>query len=444
MQSDLNTIAGNYIGTDATGTQALGNYIGVQVTGGSNTIGGSKPAARNVISASQDAGISLQFGSATVQGNYIGLDATGTVPLGNSYGIQASYTSNLLIGGSAAARNVISGNLNDGISLLYLYGPATIQGNYIGTDATGTIAIGNGTPGPFSTGYGIDVFSSNDVTIGGNAAGKRNVIAANQLGGIAVESTSSGTTITGNYIGTDSTGKVALGNQGAGVLLTGLITNTMIGGATAGLRNVIAANQIGIHVADGTSGTTIQGNYLGTDSTGKLPLGNTAQGILIDGGSTGTLVGAVTAGAGNVIAFNGDAGVAVAGAGSVGNSIRGNSVFGNLGLGIDLAADVGGPAVPALTRVVFGAVTRVIGTYTGAANTTILIDLYASPTADPTGFGEGKRYLGTISVTTDASGLASFDVSLAVFTKAGEMIAATATDTAGTTSPFSLAVKAAK
>src|SRR5262249_39726535 len=141
-----------------------------------------------------------------------------------------------------------------------------------------------------------------------------------------------------NRIGTDATGTAALGNQ-TGVQITNGSAVT-VGGATAAARNVISGNQQYGILLDraGTATSVIQGNWIGLDGNGAA-LGNGLDGVRIQGGARTNTVGGPAAGAGNVIAFNGGAGVAVTGTTSTGNSIRGNSIFSNAGLGIDLGAD---------------------------------------------------------------------------------------------------------
>ena len=119
----FNAVQGNYIGTDASGTDALGNRSGVVVASTSNTIGGTEPGARNVISGNTDEGVSMDavFGEGSsnmVQGNYIGTDATGSTAVANGSGIEISGMHENLIGGSQpGARNVISGNSFAGIEI---------------------------------------------------------------------------------------------------------------------------------------------------------------------------------------------------------------------------------------------------------------------------------------------------------------------------------------
>ncbi|MCA9061860.1 MAG: DUF4347 domain-containing protein, partial [Planctomycetaceae bacterium] len=186
-----NTISGNYIGTDVSGSSAAGNDgNGIYVVDSSgNLIGGTDPGAGNVIADSAWAGISFVATTTDsvpagnlIQGNLIGLDATGTVDLGNAhYGIDLHAGTNNIIGGNtAAARNVVGGNDWGNIRLLYetTFGN-TIQGNYLGTDITGTVAMGA------STGINIGDGAINNL-IGGSGPGEGNLISGNSNQGIYI------------------------------------------------------------------------------------------------------------------------------------------------------------------------------------------------------------------------------------------------------------------
>jgi hypothetical protein len=281
---------------------------------------------------------------------------------------------------------------------------------------------------------------------GHQATGAGNVISGNGLYGVRLIG-GSGNRVQGNLIGTDVTGTRALGNGTFGVTIESGLDN-LIGGATPGARNVISANGTGVAVL--VNQTSVQGNLIGTDVTGSAALGN-GIGVLITGSNN--TIGGTAAGEGNTIAFNTGAGVSVEGEGTggSGNRIRGNSIHSNGGLGIDLGGDGvtpndpvdtdSGPNnlqnFPVLSRALAGATTRLAGTLKAQPNTTFTLDFYASAVADPSGFGEGQRYLGSTVVTTDASSTARFDVVLAAPTVLGEVVAATATDPTGNTSEFS-------
>ena len=323
-----NTIQGNFIGTDALGTTGLGNQQdGVLDTGsGNNTIGGTTPAARNVISGNGLDG--LDIGNSPdnlIQGNFIGTDATGTVSLGNSQiGVHIVGSSDNTVGGTAAgARNIVSGNVSYGIVLQDSGTTRTIvQGNFIGTDVTGTTALGNGGDGIF-IGFSGTNPSSLGNTIGGTTAAARNIISGNQTDGIGIDAPNgggSGNLILGNFIGTDITGTTALGNVGNGISINDASHNT-IGGA-----NTIGFNSDGIEITgSGATGNVVQGNFIGTNVTGKQALGNHFDGIFVSNSPSNT-IGGTTAAARNVISGNQRFGIWIFGALSTGNLVQGNFI----------------------------------------------------------------------------------------------------------------------
>ena len=159
-----NTIEGNYIGTNSAGNAANTNLgHGIWVEGASNnTIGGDTAGARNIISGNDGAGIQMTTAAATnntVSGNYVGIDVTGTVAIRNSSGVFLLFgpSDNTIGGTTAEERNVISGN---GAGIDMIDAPSnTILGNYIGTNAAGTAALGN-------TGTGIYIGSGDGNNIG--------------------------------------------------------------------------------------------------------------------------------------------------------------------------------------------------------------------------------------------------------------------------------------
>jgi hypothetical protein len=212
-----------------------------------------------------------------IQGNYLGVGADGTTARANQRGIVLTNSSNNVIGGTAAsARNVISGNGGSGIDIAG--NGNVVQGNFIGTNAAGTAAIAQ--PG----GVGIFNLSSTDNLIGGTAAGAGNLISGHQFG---IQTNGKGTTIQGNLIGTDVTGTKKIPNTTAAVQVFG--ENMLVGGVTPGARNVISGNANGVFVRG--AGSKVQGNYIGTDITGTLALGNAGNGVTA---GEGALIGGTT------------------------------------------------------------------------------------------------------------------------------------------------------
>lgn len=498
IQSSGTTIQGNLIGTDTSGSTAFGNgFAGIAVEGGPNTlIGGSESGARNVISGNGGAGI-VSGADTVVEGNYIGTTAAGTTALPNGH--------DGVIGGGVIDRNVISGNSRNGVFFVPGASGVVARGNLIGTNAAGTAALGNGE-------RGIRV-SAADAVIGGAAAGEGNVISGNAGTGLRVENATnvtvrgnrigtnaegmsalangsggvqfasvtnsvirdnlisgnigfgigffggagtSGNAITGNLIGTDAAGTATVPNGGgisffAGGQGTGLLTNNVIGGATAAERNVISGNSgSAISFAGGpkVSGNAILGNYIGVAADGSTALGN---GL----GSSGSFaVGffAPTADGpsdnrveANVIAYTGGAAVIV-GAG-VQNAITANSIFSNAALGIDLGGDgvtlndagdadtgpnelINFPVLTAATTTPGRLV--VVGSIDTPSPETAVIELFANAAGDPSGHGEGETFLGTVTPNANGRFVATLPP-----VPAGTLVTATATDTAGSTSEFS-------
>jgi len=348
--SSSNQIQGNYIGTDRDGARRTLNRFGIILSAPNNTIGGTVDGARNVISANFIDGINITAGgnSNTILGNYIGTDATGTIKteeLGNGFsGIMISGASDNIIGGTGAGtRNVISGN---NLEEIYIDGsptPATgnkIEGNYIGTDKTGTVALA-------SSPYGVLISDSSSNFIGGTAPGAGNVISGHTTTSVLIEGVGAfDNLVQGNLIGTDVTGTKRFGGSanGGGVLLSFTRNNT-IGGSAPGARNLISGNDgSGVFIeslepAHITFGNKIQGNYIGTDITGTLPLPNGFGGVVFYGGADNT-IGGTGAGEGNLISGNIGPGIAFHDADLA--DTRDNKVQGNL-IGTDItgAFDLG-------------------------------------------------------------------------------------------------------
>jgi hypothetical protein len=248
--SSGNTVAGCFLGTDASGSTGKGYNAGVDVVGLDNTVGGTTAAARNLILGGNGVGVLLDSGSSNnvVVGNLVGTNVAGTAAVaGLSAAVSIVNAPDNSIGGTAAgAGNVLT-------SILLQQAGATgnlIQGNLIGTNAVGTASIGGD----------IEVSAPNN-TIGGTSTGAGNTIA----GGIYFEAGGTGNTVQGNWIGVAADGSSPLGNPGYGVAL-GDSFNT-IGGTTAGAANIIAFNDVGVDFTSSTAtGDAILGNAIFSNS----------------------------------------------------------------------------------------------------------------------------------------------------------------------------------
>jgi hypothetical protein len=387
-------VAGNFIGTDPSGSSRPGTQnSGVELNGGTGaTIGGANPADRNVIAGNDSSEILFNDSggsNAVIQGNLIGTNAAGTAAVAgifNETGIYIRVGTGVTIGGTTPAlRNVISGRRNTAIVLGYTVGStaaqATIRGNFIGTDVTGTQPIANG--------YGISVNSVNNI-VGGSAAGAGNVIAASTHYAITGDGGNTAT-IQGNFIGTDTGATLDLGNTEGGIIVAG--NDWVIGGTGPGEGNVIAFTRSfwgGIGV--GRQRARIRGNRI----FGNQPLGIDLAASFSPGMTPN------------------DAGDADAGPNDLQN-------------------------FPIITTVTPGAgTTNIQGVLNSIASTEFDLDFFSEPPCipRPQGWLQGTTYLGSTQVTTDGSGNATFDVNFAVVLQPGQPVTATATDPDGNTSEF--------
>jgi hypothetical protein len=353
LVGNQNVVAGNMIGTTANGLAALDNGDGIHITGNSNTIGGTTASARNIISGNAGPGSPVSFGIAIdgqyapnsgsynlVEGNYIGTDVTGTTSLFQVTGILITGDNNTIGGTTAAARNIISGNINRGIIIFMSFAGGV----------------------PFADGFG-------------------NVVQ-------------------GNYIGTDASGTRAVPN-GVGIGLLGGVYDNTIGGTLPGAGNVISGNGGGIDIENTTADNLIQGNLIGTNGTSTAALGNRIYGIATGNDPTNNTIGGTASGAGNTIAFNGEYGVDLEG--GTGTSILGNSIHDNASLGINLASGANdNQAAPVLLAATSsGTGTAIAGTLAAYPNSAFRVEFFSNPSAAP---GQGQTFLGFAQVSTDGQG----------------------------------------
>ncbi len=395
-------------------------------------------------------GILVSDGSSnnTIAGNFIGVNVAGTASsyVGSSFAVDMDSASNgNTIGGTAPAdRNVLSGNGE--IVMVYGCNNTVIQGNYINIDKDGAT--------PLVAAYrGIDVGGGNGNLIGGSAQGAGNVIGTWSAIGIIFQGAGDNNRIQGNLIGTDATGTVRFGGGTVGVeYYIGTGIGNKIGGTAAGEGNVVSGATIaGILLYGGTSADLhVQGNSVGTDITGTMPLGN-ATGIQADG-ETGGMIGGTVANAGNRIAFNSSLGVSLIG-GSTEVAILGNEIHDNGSLGISLSGG-GAPTVnddgdadtgsnnlqnyPVISTLTIGPSTtvHVSGSLNSTAGTAYRIEFFANAGCDPSHNGEGKKFIGFANVTTTPNPVTFGPLNFTVPADR-HVITATATDPSGNTSEFS-------
>ena len=499
----------NNVGTNAALTAAIPNGTSAAALyrdGITSYLADSATIRSNVVCASGGDGIAVTGGSnVEVRGNRVGVGAA-SAPLGNArHGISVAGVRGFRVTG-----NLVSANGADGIrveecreaSTQTNFGINLVGGNYVGLDAFGGVAVPNG-------GDGIRLHRSAGIIIGGaryvppppffpgpeiiqwspDATG-RNFVSGNRGHGIVVTGerlVSRGNIILGNFIGTDDRGRLPIGNGGSGVFLASSDNWVGAGGGSTGvfvfaltqftvLPNVIAANASnGITVASygevSSRDNHILANFIGaTFVSGAAPgaLGNRGHGVAVYD-SFNNRIGVTTSPTvrtcPNTIAHNAGSGVWVQGRiadsrlQTGGNHISTNSIHSNGGLGIDLSTGLPGvtpndpldqdngpnglqnfPLITAAEARPTGTVVQFALHSTPTRGYTI--EFFANAAPDPSGHGEGMRYLGRASVSTDTAGNAAGRVTLPSI-EPGTWLTATATTTSfpNNTSEFSPTVR---
>lgn len=306
------------------------NNSGLKFTSfNNNSATGSQILGLAVINSSTN-GITVEVDNITIQGNYIGLDLDGQTTRGNQGdGIfLGNQTSQHLIGTTSSASgqfqlsNVISGNLGNGIRLA---GSSNnrISMNYIGTDVTGQIKLGNGLNGILITQGssnnligGFETGGNNPVDAGpfGDGAPVKfvvppqgNLISGNTGNGVLIDQQSESNTLAGNFIGTVADGNAALGNGKDGVAINEADNNSLLGTTVNQnpfvFYNVISGNGgNGLRVTNADN-ITIHANFLGVGANNATIVSNGLNGLVVEGNSTNTALGGVIP-LGNVIAGN--------------------------------------------------------------------------------------------------------------------------------------------
>jgi len=338
----------------------------------------------------------------TVRGCFLGVDAAGVAAVPSGIGFHGHLGTGVVVGGPAPAdRNLISGTTDNGVKLERCT-DCLVQGNLIGTDASGAAAIGAG-----SVGVRIGVDCPGTVV-------RENVVAAAETQGVDVGEIGSdalfGVTLQGNWIGTDVNGTADLGNGQNGIWIdTHQVT---VGGLGAGEGNVIAFNRaagvIVIYNTPQPSQNTIRGNSIYENGLGEAASLSTLGIDLGDPGSPGQ-------------------------GGTTPNDLGDGDDGPNGHLNFPLISS-------ATTNAPGGQSTTIQGVLDSTASTQFEIDFYAVSVClrRPQGFREGQTYIGTDTVTTDGSGHAVINTVLpGIGLEPGDTVSATATDAAGNTSEFS-------
>jgi hypothetical protein len=285
-------------------------------------------------------GVTLNAGSITLNGDYVGLSLFGRAAGNGGDGVYVSASSSRdLIGLNRAAAagvvtNVISGNTGNGLVLAGSRG-STVVSNRIGSNASGSSAIGNGGNGILITGrsdgneIGGTAFIDKRTGKANNPTGSKgtttpvfvvpplgNQVSGNGGNGIVIDGGSRGNVLNGNFVGTTANGNAPLGNGGSGVWIDGANSNSLIGCKFVNnpfvYYNVVSGNGAnGLRITN-SNNTVVQGNFFGAGASNATPVGNRFDGILVEGTSADTQVGGVIP-LGNVSAGNGRNGIEVTG-----------------------------------------------------------------------------------------------------------------------------------
>lgn len=325
--SSHNRVAGNRIGTDAAGLSPLGNgQVGVWLNAGSssNTIGGPFPGARNLIAANPQSQLRIE-----------GPESASNIVQGNIIG--ANDRADAVLSGSETGVLIVDAHDNQ------IGGAGTGEGNQISGNAAGIRILGSNASNNQIQGnrigtnadgtarvpnfYGILIQGGRLNRIGGTAPGSGNLISGNAVIGVWLFSIDTAFNIVeGNLVGLASDGVSALPNGTDGIYVQNSPANT-IGGTSAGARNVISGNaEVGLQIDGPTAAfNVVQGNFLGTDATGSVAVPNGLDGLFINGAPRNT-IGGTTAGAGNVLSGNGSVGLQLFQAGATGNIVQGNLI----------------------------------------------------------------------------------------------------------------------
>jgi CSLREA domain-containing protein len=465
--SSAAVLLGNHLGLDADGDTAIANGAYGVIFYGGGQIGDGTAGGRNVISGNGQAGVFLAGSDATVAGNYIGTDASGLTSIGNGVApLDGLAEASVVLGGGSENNvvggvngtpgggctgdcNVIAGGLRADVSIQG--GDFNIvAGNHIGIDVDGESAF----PAPDGIGWGRNGVlvggaggAEEGNVIGGPTAGEMNAIPLYNDAAIFIypgPSPTAPNVVQGNRIGTDAAG-------------TSVPTEGSIGASVQGPA-IVEGNQFGAGGLYVGGDVTVESNLIGTDPTGMIDLGSNIDiGIYATDGSP--TIG--TPGAGNTI-VGVDTGVSVANNATA--SIRGNVMRDIDLIPIELRDDLGGsagvspndaddtdtgsngmqnfPMLSSATRE--GGQLRVVGSLISTGSTTYDIDVYSSDSLAPAGHGEAWTYLGSFQVTTDDSGVNGsgtvvFDEFVSEPPTGQDVVTATATGPDGSTSEFSVA-----
>jgi hypothetical protein len=464
----------NNIGVASDGLTPGPNSVGIIVSDGSTgvKIGSDAALDRNLISGNQETdlidpvsgkGIRLDSGSNVIKNNYIGTDKTGTIAVpnggtitGTEGGIGISIADNSQ--GNTIESNLVSGHITNNIELFALVGNNSVKNNFVGTDYTGNAVIdGSAFGASFTQGMGINIYNGTGPFDGTNES---NVIEGNIVGGLSTLGSSTGILVQNNNneiysnklgIGADGVSAIPIAHGGIGVIG---MSNTI---GDVGKGNISTNANFGVYVfpSQGGANNTISYNDL---------YGNNVSGILVEGFNNKIEF--------NEIHDNGDPDNGGAGIMSFtivdfgpltpsGNTFSKNSIYNNIGLGIELALDGSpsdfspetdlGPNIndagdgdsgandylnsPTIYKVTDNGTDTVVDFNIDVPTGSYTIEFFANDALDPSGFGEGKEFIYSKTITA-TGGFQTFSETLTGVTGKYNLSTTLTDDATGSTSEF--------
>jgi uncharacterized repeat protein (TIGR01451 family) len=354
------------------------NGVGAGVTDGMTILAPGCEVRGLIIGKFDGSAIQVQDADAKITGCWLGVDPTGNGAWANTGDGITVWSNGAVVGGSGPGdANVLSGNGGHGVLVQFTASAATIQGNQIGTNASGSAALPNATQHPAASGLRVD---GDNCVIGGTFPGEGNVISGNQGAGAILSGFAN--RFVGNMVGTSASGIGLLGNGTHGLLVSADFggSNLAIGGMNAGEGNVFANNG---------------GNGIAAEASA-------GEGIAI---------------LANRIFNNGLLGIDLKNDGVTAND--------------DLDTDSGPNSLQNFPVLAFARTTdtkiQIKGSMSSDPSTAYRLEFFANGSPDASGNGEAERFLGAAIGHTDAFGTGAFDTTLTAPVVPGEWITATAT-----------------
>ena len=328
------TLSGNFVGTDPTGTTALGNgQDGVAIVGASgNSLIGTTFLQNpfvfyNVLSGNSGNGLRItNSNDTTVWANFMGLGANNATTVANGgNGLLVSGTSQrTLVGGPIPMGNGVSGNNRHGIEIRDSVGSFTSFNNF-----AGLYAFGGAAPNRLN---GIEITAT-----GGNNVFRTCLVGGNFGNGIHIGGRATGVQIEDTSVGTNSSISAAIPNYGSGILIDGNAHGNAIGGFQPSVETTVHLSgnlRYGLEITGNARNNRVFNSVIGAALGAPNPIPNGLGGVFVGPGTANTIIGGAQPFMANRVLTNSGTGITVSG--SSGNQVLGNEIRGNLLDGITL------------------------------------------------------------------------------------------------------------